>query len=95
MAGVTKPVRFDRRLTTGLDSGGVEEFATRWQASKTVRDTLTKVLTRELEDVIVSVDAPDFYTTPNLTERLAYESGRRNALRSAIKLLNQASSEES
>ncbi len=79
--------RFDRRLIQGLDEAGVQDFAVRWRSSRTVREQVVGVLTKELDRVILQSESGEALSSPNALATLADLHGYRRALRFTIKLL--------
>lgn len=82
-----EPIRFDRRLLTGLTDDEVAEFAGRWKNGVHVRKAVVQVLTNELERAILLSESPENLNSPNPLAVLADLHGYRRGLRAAIKLL--------
>ena len=81
--------RLEHRLIAGMTEGEVDDFLVRWAASRAVREQCRKVLTDELENVIINTEKEEWLNLPNLSERIAYTNGVRHTLRDIIKLLTQ------
>lgn len=79
--------RFDARLVRGLDDDALAEFYERWKNSTVVRQAITKVLTKELDDAIIQSESKEVYELPNALAKLADLHAYRRGLRAAINLL--------
>lgn len=79
---MTNRNKIDSRMLR--EAGGAEEALLAYSTSKTFRDYFKKLLTEELNNVIITSEAEE--STENVN-RLYHLLGQRNALRSVIKLL--------
>lgn len=78
-------MKLDQRLIRGEEDK--ELFLSQFKNCKDVRNKIAKVLTAELESVILSGESENNYDCPNALAKIADNNGYKRALRSVIKLL--------
>lgn len=83
----SKSIRFDSRLVRGLDEDALAEFAARWQSSRIVRESITRVLTDSLNRAILQSESGEAFASPHPALFLADQLSYRRGLREAIQLL--------
>lgn len=79
--------RFDARIFRLIPNDEFEEWSSRFQSAKAVREIISQVLTDEIEADILRVEAQETLDSPNALAVVAASIGYRRGLRQALKLL--------
>jgi hypothetical protein len=82
-----KAVRIPAEFVRGMNDEDIKEVISRIQNCKFVRDLVSKVLTRRLDDAIIRAEDRTNLQSPNYVATLADTTGYRRGLREAIQLL--------
>lgn len=92
--GSPPKVKIPAQILRGVTDQQRDELIYSWVHCNEIRNSLKKVLDKELKSCYDKIEKEDFLTAPNLTERMAYNSGLCSGLKQAMQLLGDDKSND-